>query len=586
MKANKLVFEHVVDVSPRSGVIKLNSKRMMLAATESLGFLRKDLVQMLGAERAKAVFIRYGVSSGYNAAKAVMHEFPWRTKEELILAGPALHTLAGTVMVEAEHMDLQEESFYMRGSWHYSYEYEEHVKHLGFSEEPVCWELLGYVKGYLRAVYGKEIVVYEESCRGKKDANCVFVACSPHIAPPEQLHELSYFDTDCLVARFDDVYQQMEQKHSVIEQADALQEKLMPILLKEQGLHMMLQVVSETFSISVAAERSMMRKPFDHVFYESSHEAMYAAYMRGDAVKDGYIETLPVRSEPLTYAKLILMSDQPIEPHIKQIVQRSLPTFVWYFNMTIRNAARNWQQQAEAFDMLLQHQKVEHIDESLFTVNFHEPFRIVVLKSDATDVYEQYLCLEKHVNDIFMYKQDVVLLVQEPVHKKGEVAEACINDFMKAFPKNVGYFGVGRVVTDIAYVQTSYEEAMKLSNFLAHCSNKRVQVVTYERLQHVLLFLTTTDPSQLIAYYEQMIGPLIAYDVRQEAQLLQTLQVYFTQNGNLNKTAKQLNLSLPGLRYRMEKIESLIQVDLKSGDGRFQCQLALQFYYAVQTIRE
>lgn len=46
--------------------------------------------------------IRYGISNGYNAAKAIMHEFPWRTKEELILAGTALHTLAGPVMVEAE----------------------------------------------------------------------------------------------------------------------------------------------------------------------------------------------------------------------------------------------------------------------------------------------------------------------------------------------------------------------------------------------------------------------------------------------------------------------------------------------------
>lgn len=120
--------------------------------------------------------IRYGISNGYNAAKAIMHEFPWRTKEELILAGTALHTLAGPVMVEAEKMELDEQSLYMRGSWYYSYEYEEHVKDLGFSEETVCWELIGYVKGYLRALYGKDIVVYEESCRGRKDANCPFVA--------------------------------------------------------------------------------------------------------------------------------------------------------------------------------------------------------------------------------------------------------------------------------------------------------------------------------------------------------------------------------------------------------------------------
>ncbi|OCS90628.1 XylR N-terminal domain-containing protein [Caryophanon latum] len=585
MKANKLVFEHVVDVSPRSGVIKLNNKRMVLTATESFGFLRKDLVQTLGMERAKTIFIRYGISSGYNAAKAVMNEFPWRTKEQLILAGPALHTLAGTVMVEAEQMDLQENSLYMRGSWHYSYEYEEHVKHIGFNEEPVCWELLGYVKGYLRAVYGKDIVVYEECCRGKKDAHCIFVACSPHLAPREHLNELSYFDTDCLVSRFDDMYQQMEEQHTIVERADELQEKLMQVLLKEQGLEAMLQLICDELEVSAIAERSMIRRPFEQVFYEASHKALYEQYARGEAV-DAHMETLHIKSNQLAYAKLVLLSDAPIVPYKKKIVQRSLTTFIWYFNMTLRNLKHHWQQQAEAFELLLQQQKIEQFDNSLFTVNFHEPFRVVVLKSNATDLYEQYLCLEKHVNDVFMLNGDIVLLVQEPTHQKGKLAQACVKDFMKAFPKSKGYFGVGRVVTNIENIQTSYEEAMKLSNFLVHCSNKRVQVVTYEKLQHVLLFLKTTDPSQLVSYYEEIIGALIAYDVKQDTQLLQTLQAYFENNGNLNKTAHQLNLSLPGLRYRMDKIESLIHVDVKSGDGRFQCQLALQFYYAVQAISE
>ena len=144
MKANKLVFEHVVDVSPRSGIIKLNNKRMVLAATESLGFLRKDLVQTLGAERAKSIFIRYGISNGYAAAKAVMQEFPWRTKDELILAGTALHTLAGPVMVEAEQMELNEDSLYMRGSWFYSYEYEELQHVLLFLKTAVPSQLVSY----------------------------------------------------------------------------------------------------------------------------------------------------------------------------------------------------------------------------------------------------------------------------------------------------------------------------------------------------------------------------------------------------------------------------------------------------------
>ncbi|OCS82816.1 hypothetical protein A6M13_05300 [Caryophanon tenue] len=348
--------------------------------------------------------IRYGISNGYNAAKAIMHEFPWRTKEELILAGTALHTLAGPVMVEAEKMELDEQSLYMRGSWYYSYEYEEHVKHLGFSEETVCWELIGYVKGYLRAVYGKDIVVYEESCRGRKDANCTFVACSPHLAPPEQLNE-----------------------------------QLMNRLLKEKSLRTLLMLMSEELNISIVAERSMIRHPFEQVMLDDAHNAVYKQYSEAKRI-DGHLEILKVQSNQTVYAKLILISDTPIHPVTKQIVERSLLIFVWYFNVTLRNATRNWQQQAEAFELLLQQQKLEHIDPQLFSINFTEPFRVVVLKSDVADVYEQYLSLEKHVNDLFIMKNELILLVQETIHRAREVAELCVYDFEKAFPKKSRLF--------------------------------------------------------------------------------------------------------------------------------------------------
>lgn len=55
LKANKLVFDHVVDINPRTGVIKINNKRMLLAPVDAFGYLRKDLVRVLGMERAKSI---------------------------------------------------------------------------------------------------------------------------------------------------------------------------------------------------------------------------------------------------------------------------------------------------------------------------------------------------------------------------------------------------------------------------------------------------------------------------------------------------------------------------------------------------
>lgn len=148
LKANKLVFDHVVDINPRTGVIKINNKRMLLAPVDAFGYLRKDLVRVLGMERAKSILMRFGWSSGYVAANAVKAEYPWRSMEELIKAGPSLHTLAGPVMVEMEDLKLQGEQLYLKGSWFYSYEYEEHVRYFEFSNEGTCWTLVGFVRGY------------------------------------------------------------------------------------------------------------------------------------------------------------------------------------------------------------------------------------------------------------------------------------------------------------------------------------------------------------------------------------------------------------------------------------------------------
>ena len=233
MKANKLVFDHIVDISPRTGVIKLNKKRMVLTSTESFGHLRRDLINILGMERTKALFMRFGWSSGYSAAKAIKHEFPWRSNEELILAGPALHTLAGPVMVETEEIDVSNDTLYMRGSWFYSHEYEEHVKHFGFSDQQTCWTLVGYVKGYLAGVYGKDVIVYEKTCRGKKDLVCTFVACTLDRCPPEYLNKFDYTGIECIVSKFDEMYKQLEETQSIVQRADMLVNKMTNVLLKD-----------------------------------------------------------------------------------------------------------------------------------------------------------------------------------------------------------------------------------------------------------------------------------------------------------------------------------------------------------------
>jgi len=68
--------------------------------------------------------------------------------------------------------------------------------------------------------------------------------------------------------------------------------------------------------------------------------------------------------------------------------------------------------------------------------------------------------------------------------------------------------------------------------------------------------------------YEQMS------DKRKDA--LKTLYVFLANGGNLEQTAMDLSLSVSGLRYRIRKIEEVLQKDLRDPVEHHQLLLSLQ----------
>jgi len=53
------------------------------------------------------------------------------------------------------------DSIYAEGTWHGSYEASQHAKFLGISDEPVCHILSGYASGFMTAVAGRPMSIYQ-----------------------------------------------------------------------------------------------------------------------------------------------------------------------------------------------------------------------------------------------------------------------------------------------------------------------------------------------------------------------------------------------------------------------------------------
>ncbi|MFC2997705.1 phenol degradation transcriptional regulator MobR [Acinetobacter sichuanensis] len=156
------------------GQIWFDENRMLLMHTSMMGYLRKDLYEMLGWERTKHFFIRCGYQAGMRDAEVTSKLRPNLNEIEAFMAGPQMHGIRGMVHVEVNELNLSHDlkQFYADFNWQNSFEAEVHLSEFGMAEEPSCWMLLGYACGYTSFVMGQTIIYQETHCVAQGDECC------------------------------------------------------------------------------------------------------------------------------------------------------------------------------------------------------------------------------------------------------------------------------------------------------------------------------------------------------------------------------------------------------------------------------
>ncbi len=160
--------------SPEAGTIQLGDRRVLLMNAASMGALRKALIDTVGMEHAKGIFMRAGYASGIEDALKIKEKTRFDSDLEWLMAGPRMHQQVGHVQVEPREFRLDRKSgdFFVSALWRNSYEAAEHRRRLGPSSEPACWTLAGYASGWSTAVLGEKALCVEELCEAKGDPHC------------------------------------------------------------------------------------------------------------------------------------------------------------------------------------------------------------------------------------------------------------------------------------------------------------------------------------------------------------------------------------------------------------------------------
>ncbi len=198
-RTDHLDLRDILSFQPQGGVIRFLGQRIVMLDAVALGLLRKELIDTFGLSAARGILTRIGYAHGWRLAQALKEGHPdlWAEGK----AGPFLSTLSGQYTLEESiRTDGAGTTPLVQTTWTESYEAEQHLLHLGRSEDPVCWTTAGFASGYVSYKEGREVYFIEEQCVGRGDPHCHVVARFRENWGPDLQPQLDYFHVQSIDA--------------------------------------------------------------------------------------------------------------------------------------------------------------------------------------------------------------------------------------------------------------------------------------------------------------------------------------------------------------------------------------------------
>ncbi|WP_057762148.1 PucR family transcriptional regulator [Cytobacillus praedii] len=131
--------------------------------------------------------------------------------------------------------------------------------------------------------------------------------------------------------------------------------------------------------------------------------------------------------------------------------------------------------------------------------------------------------------------------------------------------------------TQLWNINRSYLEAKKALMIGARM-NLNPRLFTYEEIEILDLLIDASEYVDMDAYVEKRIGHLYKYDQENGMDLLPTLYHYLSTGGSLIETAKRLFIHRNSVKYRIDRIKQLSDIDLDNHQKRFEYYYCLVYY--------
>ena len=136
------------------------------------------------------------------------------------------------------------------------------------------------------------------------------------------------------------------------------------------------------------------------------------------------------------------------------------------------------------------------------------------------------------------------------------------------------WIGVGSICRQVADFPISLRQARQALSLTAR-SGREGGVVCFDDLGVYRLLAIDGDPEELDRFVQQWLGDLLEHDRARSSDLVRTLAAYLHAGGSIAATAERVGIHRSTVKYRLQRIKELTDLDLADPATHFAIQLAV-----------
>lgn len=155
----------------------------------------------------------------------------------------------------------------------------------------------------------------------------------------------------------------------------------------------------------------------------------------------------------------------------------------------------------------------------------------------------------------------------------GELKGALERELAGSLAEYSWWAGIGSSRRRLGEFAGSHKEACAVID-IGKTLNVRNRCLFYEELG--IYSILNVNSESFREFVRRVIGPLVDYDEKNKSQLVNTLKVYFNNNCNLQKAARNGFLSPATMKYRLKRIAEIGRIDLNNAESALLVHLALR----------